>query len=203
MINRYFDKIYCYSLFDAIERRESIERQAKEKGIVYSLVDAVDLRKKGDNDNGVAWCHIGINRTLVAIIDDAIKNNYKSIVVFQDDVILSDDFNQVIEENIKNVPDDWDFISLGCFNYFPPQKIIGRVHKTKAVVMDHAICINSKVFEDYKELLKKEIAESDMSICRMGIENKVNIYSIVPYIAKQGEFYSSYTGRVEKEKECD
>jgi hypothetical protein len=202
-VNSFFDKIYCYSLEDEGDRVESSKIQFKKNNLDVEFFNAVDNRGHGLNENGIMFPHIGVNRTVSLILDLCIEKNLSNVLMFQNDVILIDDFTSVFNENIKYLPDDWDFLSLGCFNYFPPQKINGRISKTKAIVMDHAVAINSKAFKIYNDKLKKEDAESDMSICSLIKSMKLNAYSFVPYIATQGEFYSSTTCRVEKTKECD
>jgi GR25 family glycosyltransferase involved in LPS biosynthesis len=47
------------------------------------------------------------------ILKDMIKNNYNYIIIFQDDVILRDDFNICINQLLKNIPDDAEIINFG------------------------------------------------------------------------------------------
>jgi len=47
------------------------------------------------------------------ILKDMIKNNYNYIIIFQDDVILRDDFNVHINQLLKNIPDDAEIINFG------------------------------------------------------------------------------------------
>jgi hypothetical protein len=202
-VNRFFDKIFCYGLKDQEDRRNSCLAQFKRHGLDVCMVEAVDMRTIGKNSSGVAHPHIGINRTLVNIIGKCIEENLSNVLILQDDVIFNDDLISVFNENVSNIPEDWNFISLGCDNYYSTKKINGRIHKTRAIVMDHAIGINKSVFVDYIEKLKKEDAESDMSICKLIKDNSLNAYSFVPYVATQGAFYSSYTRRMESEKLCD
>lgn len=202
-MNSFFDKIYCYGLNDEIEREKSCIKQFKEAGIDVTLYDAVDNRGEGFNDLGVRLPHIGINRTLVDILERSIDEGLENVLIFQNDVILSGDATNVFNENIKYLPEDWDFLSLGCFNYFPPHILKGRINKSKAIVMDHAISVSSKSFKIYIDELKKESCPSDMAICNLIKNKNLKAFSFVPYIAHQGEFFSSSTLRIEKPKECD
>jgi GR25 family glycosyltransferase involved in LPS biosynthesis len=47
------------------------------------------------------------------ILKEMIKNNYEYIIIFQDDVILRDDFNTQINKLIKNIPEDAEIINFG------------------------------------------------------------------------------------------
>jgi|ETNvirenome_6_85_1030632.scaffolds.fasta_scaffold07983_4 GR25 family glycosyltransferase involved in LPS biosynthesis len=46
-------------------------------------------------------------------------------LIFEDDIVLVEDFNQRFEENLKNTPDDWDaiFIGTGCGEWFQKIKL--------------------------------------------------------------------------------
>jgi len=47
------------------------------------------------------------------ILKDMIKNNYEYILIFQDDVVLRDDFNEHLKKLIKNIPEDAEIINFG------------------------------------------------------------------------------------------
>lgn len=47
------------------------------------------------------------------ILQEMIKNNYNYIIIFQDDVILKDDFNTQINNLVKNIPVDAEIINFG------------------------------------------------------------------------------------------
>ena len=47
------------------------------------------------------------------ILKEMIKNNYKYIIIFQDDVIIKDDFNLQINKLIKNIPENAEIINFG------------------------------------------------------------------------------------------
>jgi hypothetical protein len=42
-----------------------------------------------------------------------IKNNYDYILIFQDDVVLRDDFNNHLNKLLKNIPEDAEIINFG------------------------------------------------------------------------------------------
>jgi GR25 family glycosyltransferase involved in LPS biosynthesis/phosphorylcholine metabolism protein LicD len=54
---------------------------------------------------------IGYSISMYLILEKAIKNNYKNIVIFEDDVHFKN-FNEIFNIFYKNVPDDFDMIYL-------------------------------------------------------------------------------------------
>ena len=50
-----------------------------------------------------------------------ISENYDYAIIFEDDVILANDFKNKIEKYISDLPDDWDMLFLDdCCNYHIP-----------------------------------------------------------------------------------
>ena len=47
------------------------------------------------------------------ILKEMIKNNYDYIIIFQDDVVLRDDFNYQINKLVENIPEDAEIINFG------------------------------------------------------------------------------------------
>jgi len=49
------------------------------------------------------------------IYEDALKNNYKNILVLEDDVYFSDELYKELDEAMSELPEDYDILYLGCF----------------------------------------------------------------------------------------
>lgn len=53
---------------------------------------------------------------------DTVSNNYDNVVVFEDDIILCEDFGKKIDSYINQLPDDYDILWIGtCCNLHSPQ----------------------------------------------------------------------------------
>jgi len=200
-MNEFFDHIYCYNLEGQSDRLESCLSQFKRFNLEVEMVKATD--KRGcEWLNGVAPAHQGINDTVSNILEDAIKNNYRKILILQDDVI----FRNIGQFNTIGLPDDWNFFSLGCMSLNPPSRISGNIFRSNCAILDHAIGINLKdglLIQKYICDLRKYEAESDIIIAKMLEDEKIKYYMLRPHIATQGRFLSSYTNRIENAKECD
>jgi len=55
--------------------------------------------------------------TYIRILKDAKLKGYQSILVFEDDVLLSVDFNERLKTFCSTLPNTWKFISLGASQY--------------------------------------------------------------------------------------
>ena len=59
------------------------------------------------------------------ILEDMIKNNYKFIIIFQDDIIFRKNFTNELENVIKNIPDNAEIVNIAfhkfaAYNQFIP-----------------------------------------------------------------------------------
>lgn len=114
---------YCISLKRSSERRKLVWDEFQKAGVYVTFHEAVDrndiiLPELCDKENkasiypqgtGIYACML----SHLNLYKHALENDMSTIVVFEDDVILCDDFMQRIRY-IENLPDfDFDFISLG------------------------------------------------------------------------------------------
>ncbi|NEP75193.1 MAG: tetratricopeptide repeat protein [Okeania sp. SIO2G4] len=61
-----------------------------------------------------AW---GYLKSYIAILTEAISKDYESILVFDDDVIFHNDFNQLFSQIYQQLPDNWMILQLGALQY--------------------------------------------------------------------------------------
>lgn len=58
------------------------------------------------------------------ILKDMIKNNYKNIVIFQDDIILIDNFMDHLNKVLENIPNDAEIINIAFHKFASYSKFI-------------------------------------------------------------------------------
>ena len=61
-----------------------------------------------------AW---GYLLTMISILEDALNCNYEHILVLDDDVIFHKNFNELFENIIAQIPDEWMVLQLGALQY--------------------------------------------------------------------------------------
>jgi GR25 family glycosyltransferase involved in LPS biosynthesis len=84
------------------------------------------------------------------IYEDVIKNGYQNVVVFEDDIILVDDFIEKMDSYMQQLPKDYDFLWIGtcCGLKHQPQinglNVYRNQHGSRCT---HAYVISNKACE--------------------------------------------------------
>lgn len=138
LINTYFDRIYLLNLKYRSDKRLHSVYQMQEMGINAVIVDGTDGYKSPHLDEYEKYSQIplyqpdahplefklkrkcisspgawGVLKSKKLILEDAIRNNYKRILILQDDLIFIHDFHRRFEEFVREAGDDWKILALG------------------------------------------------------------------------------------------
>jgi GR25 family glycosyltransferase involved in LPS biosynthesis len=73
-----------------------------------------DILKYFVNNHKLIDGQIGCALSHIKIWQDAIKNNYENIIIFEDDAIIPEDFWRKFNNAYNELPKDWDMLLLGC-----------------------------------------------------------------------------------------
>lgn len=168
-VNDYVDSVYVVNLDRNEERLEHMDSELKRYSIEYNRFKAVDgtidvdINDKYKNHRKEFRNVVGLLRTHVGIMKDALEKGYEKIMVFEDDVIMCDDFNERFDYYVKNLPDDWQVAYLGChFNACPmPRNPIDdnrHIFPVKMCFGTFSMMFNNKnnAFEKIIKEVKKE-----------------------------------------------
>jgi len=119
-MNDYIDKVYVVNMDKDVDRLEHMDKEFERIGVKYKRIPAVDASKneyiinKYKNKNQEFRNAVGLLKSHVGIMKDALDNKYDTIAIFEDDVIFCDDFDERFDYYIKNLPKDWQVAYLGC-----------------------------------------------------------------------------------------
>jgi len=100
----YFDKILVLNLRKRTDRLMEVYSEMEQYNIPFELVTAIENEQQGAE---------GLKETMQLIFEDAIKHNFQRILVFEDDVEWVRDPNPIMEEVVKQFPDNFHLIFLG------------------------------------------------------------------------------------------
>ena len=124
MINTFFDKIYCLNLDRRQDRWAESEIEFKKHGLQVERFAAIDgnditlpsgsLIKTGDM--GCLLSHIAIFKLMV-------EKGMQKILILEDDVEFAENFNELFNSLISQVPEFWDMIYFGGNHVTYPTKI--------------------------------------------------------------------------------
>ena len=138
LLNKIFDKIYVINLKQDVEKKNIIEKKLKELNIEYTIFEAIDGNKLKNvkllNYGSVGA--VGCRLSHMKILEDAVKNNYTSILVFEDDIIFRKDFNKHLEKQysvIKNNNINWKLLYLGCSYHGLPKNIKNSIDYVETI----------------------------------------------------------------------
>ena len=123
-INYIFDKIYILNLERRSIKRERIIKIMNKYNIKYEIVygeDNKDLINQNKYKIDVFNQNINIgeyccSKSIIKILNDAKKNKFKKILIFEDDILLSKDFEKNIIKIFKNKDikeNRWKLLFLG------------------------------------------------------------------------------------------
>ena len=188
-INNVVDHVYVINLDIDKDKMKLISRKLKKLNIQFTRFPAVYGNKiahkyKSKLEPGTLGCLLSHK----AIIEDAIKNNYNKILVFEDDVIFDKKFIKKFNTKYVHIPSNYDLLYLGCSqtldyniwdtmkmydNYYIPRKSNGAGA--------FAIIINKSIFAD----LVKHAAKMDKPYDTLIIDNilpRKKVFSLYPHL---------------------
>ena len=145
-LNHYFDHIYVVNLKHNISDRLKVIKHLRQYEIDFEIFKATDGytgealerykqyqdRELGNLDRyskysedeirrGHAYIEspgaIGYIYTYLRILKDAKQNGYKRFLIFEDDILLSKNFENKFKSLIQNIDDDWKILQLGVSQY--------------------------------------------------------------------------------------
>lgn len=97
--------------------------------------------------------------TYIRVLKDAKQKGYKSILILEDDVLLSKDFNERIVSFFSKLPESWKFINLGAsqYNWDPVNLDEAHLHGYYTPTQldtcgSFAIAINDSIYDELIEL---------------------------------------------------
>jgi GR25 family glycosyltransferase involved in LPS biosynthesis len=118
------DKIYVINLKKNCDRLKVFMKRAKKANIQVERFDAIYGKDLPENhpyihkyfvkNHNLNPGQIGCALSHIKIWEDAIKNNYKNIIVFEDDAVIPKDFWNKFNKSYNELPANYDMLLLGC-----------------------------------------------------------------------------------------
>ena len=185
-----FDKVYLVNLDRRPDRLKNFEAQVKKYNLgEYTRVSAVDGSNLnlGEYTNVLKSGELGLVLTNLNIIKDAKENNYKNILILEDDCSFTEEILN-IDEYFSMLPKDWDMLYMGG-NHNTHMGIQGpiivneKVVKLHSTYSTHFIGIKETLFDHIEIILSKYQDPLDVSYVKL--QKIFSVYSFNPAIAKQ------------------
>ena len=164
MIQDYFDKIICINLAKRPDRWKQATQEFAKAGITnvqrYYAIDGNPMEWKYVPDgktlnqikpqswDGAAGCmasHVNIWKM-------AKENNWKNVLIIEDDCDFIPELQNIFNERVKQVPSDWDLLYLGGIHetrggVYKPEKISQHLVKAKRMITTTCYAIKNTCYD--------------------------------------------------------
>lgn len=202
-MNTLVDKVYVINLEKDVERLKKIDSALHDAGIDYERFPAIQGSQISSHPSLTTLCSLtctdGIKGCALShhtIWEEAIRNGYQSVLIFEDDAIIPTDINERLREAKMKIPADWDVIYVGC-RFFcndehpvsqvgnrllgsVPEHVDGDVRKVKGSAGAHAILYKTSFL---KKIIDKPIhTHIDMQLMLWIRELDAKAYGLYPEI---------------------
>jgi GR25 family glycosyltransferase involved in LPS biosynthesis len=191
--NYLFEHIYIISLLKCINKRERCIHQLLKHNITnYEFFEGIDTVNsnlynclyekvisnfdKNFIQNNFQKGALGCLLSHLNVLKDAKQKGYKSILILEDDFLISNDFNEEYLKVEKNIPNVWDFIYFGKKQGKSTiLKINKYIYKPNSFTYaTHAICIKNTIYDDL--INRYNTLEAPVDLLIMGLYEKYNFY---------------------------
>lgn len=123
------DKIFIINLPENESRLEATERELKVCGVQKWSVANAEKHEVGEK----GLCH-----TMVGLLDFCIRQQYKTVLILEDDCQF--DMNETIVNAVFNsIPKDFDLLYMGCTLMNRPERVNQHILKVAGAYSSHAI----------------------------------------------------------------
>ena len=178
--NKFFDKIFVISLYDATQRYEKVEKQFEARKIAIQRFIAIDGRCKNQGDKVckdklttfemIYNVKISNKKKLplkelapaasltigtILILREMVKQKWEHILICEDDVVLSRNLEEKFKQGIKELGNKkWDLLYLGCGNKCGENGISFKKSIKNKNLSDLAKLIDDEFYVSYKDDLR-------------------------------------------------
>ena len=195
-MNQFFDKIYCINLDRRSDKWERCEAQYSNMNVEVQRISGVDGRDVHDVPFPTRPGHYGCLMSHLKILEDAQSNNYGSILILEDDAAFSENYLEVLEKAMKDLPDDWNMFYLSANNVGEKIPVTDSIYRATRLLTTHAYAINSNFYERLISEIHKNKLTKNVDVIYANIMHESKVYLINPYISWQIEGYSDILNRV-------
>lgn len=195
----FFSKTYCINLDRRKDRWNECLLEFKNKELDnierISAVDGKDLIFFSQKVNSSALALILTNEK---IFESAIKNEFESILILEDDIEFTDQVKD-ISSFVEKLPENWDMIYFGGnhnthVGYKSPEVINDKVVKLHHTFSTHCIGINKKAYQPILDRIRK--MDQPLDVIYSDLQKKLNVYSFSPAMATQRVSFSDIENKV-------
>lgn len=195
----FFDRVIVINL---ARRPERMERFSKSLGDWpfqppqrFEAVDGLLAAPPSCWDKGPgAWGCLLSHR---AVLDAAIADQVKSLLVLEDDALAAPNFQTLVEKFLARVPADWDCLMLGAEHLRPPIPIDTGVVRCVASNRSHAYAVRGPFMRILSQFWSRT-TNDHCDVVLSSLMRHFNAYAPDPLLIGQDAGHSDVTDRRER-----
>ena len=175
----FFEEVYYINLERRIDRKELFEKRSKQVGIDATRFLAIepdpnDPFIKNSSDPRKRW-KLGCTLSHQEIIKNAIKLNLKNVLIFEDDCIFLDGFEEKAKKcanDLKNV--EWDLMYFGG----QPNNYCVKITENLSLIQNggvyttHAYAVNNTFYEKMISVDPKHVDTIDILLLNYDVNSR-------------------------------
>lgn len=210
IMNKFFDEIYCIVRSDQIDNELKMRERFTKLGLEVKFWYGTPLpfynmlksRLGQDaNSNCDSAGAIGATLSHLSIIKYAKDRNYKNIFIFEHQNMFRNDFNEVIEEYINTIPEDYDVAYLfSNFTEFTEnnQWVVDDLWFTPyASLCNNAYGMSNKFFDEVLNIYENNYIVIDAMTAAMQTLDKYKFIAAAPNLCAQEIQYAGTSEDIE------
>jgi GR25 family glycosyltransferase involved in LPS biosynthesis len=179
---------------------ENAQKELDSLGIDYerwSAINGYEIEIKDfKGEVTSAWNNrsAALSKTTENIIEDAKKNNYSNILIFEDDISFTNETKNILNHSMSAVPNNWDLILFNITNEYDAIPVSRHLHNIRNAWCCQAYAINSKVYDMYLWELKRR--ERPIDAVTIAIQKHGNSYASYPSIVTHPTNFSTLRNKI-------
>jgi GR25 family glycosyltransferase involved in LPS biosynthesis len=183
LIDQLFPDKVCINLDRRLERWHQMQDKFYQHGIHsvrrFTAIDGeiLTIPANWPGTPGAYGCLL----SHLEVVREARRLRLPSILIFEDDVVFDDQFEQKFSAYIRQLPDDWDMLFFGALHKDELIKIsdnIGRITQSNST---YACVVRETVFDAFIELNSR--ADEILDVNSLILQKQFNCYCFLPHLA--------------------
>jgi GR25 family glycosyltransferase involved in LPS biosynthesis len=190
-INSYFDKIFVLNLERRPDRWSKISEKLNKLGINFEKFNAIDGNNlEFDNSNFVEGrgmienkFALGCLESHLEIIKIARENNYRRILIFEDDILISEDI-KILIQNLRELK-SWKLLYLGSSQYdWNVEMYNDNFYLSKKSLGTFAYAVDESIYTEAIDFLENRNKSVDNILSDIQQKNYGECFTFYPNICK-------------------
>lgn len=186
-----FDNAFVINLDHREDRLKAITIELAKHGIVAERIPAIKGNPRRLHVEGLP-ADVGCTLSHVKCIEVAKERGYKSVLIFEDDAVLRDNFTSLFKDYWSRVPEDWDMVYLGGNHWGRHlemkdnprlDKVADNVYRTLHTLTTHAYVIKDTIYDKVIEYLG--VANKPVDMMYVDLQQTCKVYALRPNLAWQ------------------